>query len=99
MPKVKPQDSHIIKNTSSTVNPPTPSLYSLPVIDPIPNQITRSSIQSEYKSSIHDLQIYRPANRGKKLKMGNNQVVFSGTNRPVLWPLVQFHDDTEVRSF
>jgi hypothetical protein len=99
MPKVKPQDSHIIKNTSSTVNPPTPSLYSLPVIDPIPNPITRSSIQSEYKSSIHDLQIYRPANRGKKLKMGNNQVVFSGTNRPVLWPLVQFHDDTEVRSF
>lgn len=43
-----------------------------------------------------ELQYYRPANRGKKLRVVVDQAISSLTLRPMLWPAVQFSDDTEV---
>ena len=38
----------------------------------------------------------RPSNRGKKLRIVVEQPLSSLTQRPTLWPLVQFDPDCEV---
>jgi hypothetical protein len=43
-----------------------------------------------------ELEFCRPKNRGKKLRVVVENPLSNLTQRPTLWPMVQFSDDTEV---